>query len=139
MLARRFEKGDLGRIRLSRDENEKLRALVEDLGRTLWDHEWRGQGGHSDRDVYLVLSEAAAKSGKPHPEGIRITISHGTLGLRAKVSARTLCKAILRLEEAELLYRDNGEREADKAGAFVLRAGVKYVGEKGSEEGTKSR
>jgi hypothetical protein len=137
MLARRFEKEDLSRIRLSRDE--ELRALVEDVGRTLWDHEWKGQGGHSDRDVYFVLSRAAARSGKPHPDGIRLTISHGTLGLRAKVSTRTLCKAILRLEEAELLYRDNGGREADKAGAFVLRASVKYVGEKGSEKGSETR
>ena len=138
MLARRFEPQDLGRIRLSRDE--KLKALVEDLKRTLWDHEWKGQGGHTDRDVYAVLTEAAARCGKPHRDGLRVQISHGTLQLQAKIgSSRTLCKSLLRLEEAGILYRDNGGRKLDKAGAFVLRASVKYVGGRGHEEGTKTR
>jgi ribosomal protein S19E (S16A) len=73
-----------------------------------------------------VPAEASARSGKPHPDGVRVEISHGILQLKAKLgSSRTLCKALNRLEEAGLLYRDNGGREVDKAGAFVLRAGVK--------------
>lgn len=134
-LARRFEPQDIGRIRLSRDE--KLRALVEDLERTLWDFRWKGQGGHTDRDAYLKLLEAARRHGKVVDGGVRVTISHGTLQLEAKIgSSRTLCKALNRLEEAELLYRDNPDREPDKPGAFVLRASVKYKGEK---EGQKEK
>jgi hypothetical protein len=131
MLARRFDLQDIGRIRLSRDE--KLRALVEDLDRTFWNHEWRGMGGHSGRDVYKVLVDTAKKSGKSYAEGLRVTIARRTLAMRAKVSTRTLRKAIARLEDAGLLYRDLGDREADKAGAFVLRADVPQVGERGAQ------
>jgi hypothetical protein len=137
MLARRFEPLDLGRIRLSRDE--RLRALVDDLRHTFWTHEWKGQGGYTDRDVNKELVEEAARSGKAHPNGIRVELSHGTLGLRTKVSSRTLCKSIVRQEEEGLLYRDNEGRKADRAGAFVLRASVKQVGESIASEGRESQ
>jgi hypothetical protein len=124
-LARPYRPEAFGRIRLSRDE--QLRALVEDLEATLWRHEWKGIGGYSARDVFVKLVEAAARCGKPHASGVRVEISHRTLAERAKVSARTLWKAIGRLEEAGLAQRDNAGRKADKTGSFVLRASVRQV------------
>jgi len=126
MLARDFDPADVSRIRLSRDE--KLRAAVEDLERRWWDEEWKGRGGHTDRDVALKLIEAAARSGKIHPDGLRVRVSWGTLQVRAKVARRTLGKALARLEERGFMYRDNKGRKPDKTGAFVLRAKVDHQG-----------
>jgi hypothetical protein len=126
-LARKFEPEDLGRIRLSR--NEQLRAAVEDLERRFWAEEWKGMGGHSDRDVALKLVEAARRHGELVEDGVRVELSWGTLELRAKVSRRTLSKAIRRLEDDRgFLRRDNGDRKDDRRGAFVLRATVNQCG-----------
>jgi hypothetical protein len=134
MLARDFDPADVGRIRMSKDE--KLRTAVEDLERRLWDTEWKGMGGASSRDVYLKLIETARKSGKLHPDGIRVVKAQGPLALEAKVSGRTLWKALNRLVEWKLIYRDNEGRQRDKSGAFVLRANVSHKGRKsGQEEG----
>ena len=124
-LARRFEPQDLGRIRLSRDE--RLGALVEDLRARWWAEEWKGRGGHSERDVAFKLMEAAARSGKPHPDGLRVAVSWGVLQVGAKVSRGTLSNALARLEERGFCYRDNEGRKADKTGAFVLGAKVDQV------------
>ncbi len=121
MLAREFDPADVGRIRMSRDE--KLRAAVEDLERRWWTEEWKGMGGHTERDVALVLIEAAARSGKIHPDGLRVKVSWGKLQVGAKVARKTLAKALARLEERGLMYRDNQGRKPDKTGAFVLKAG----------------
>ena len=126
MLARDFNPADLSRIRLSRDE--KLRSAVEDLERRWWNEEWKGCGGYTDRDVALKLIEAASKSGKIHPDGLRVRISWGTLQVVAKVARRTLSKALNRLEKRGFLYRDNKGRKPDKTGAFVLRAKVDQYG-----------
>ena len=133
MLARKFEPADFGRIRLSRDE--KLRALVEDLERRWWAEEWKGRGGHSDRDIALQLIEAAVRCGKIHADGLRVRVSWGRLQVGSKVARRTLAKALVRLEERGFLYRDNEGRKADKAGAFVLRAKVDQYGERDASEG----
>lgn len=127
LLARKFEPQDLGRIRLSRDE--KLRALVEDLERRFWSEEWKGMGGHSARDVALKLIEAAKRCGKVTEDGIRVVKAQGALAVEAKVSTRTLWKALNRLEEWGFAYRDNEGRKPDKSGAFVLRASVSHKGE----------
>ncbi len=126
MLAREFDPADLGRIRMSRDE--KLRAAVEDLERRFWAEEWKGMGGHSDRDIALKLIEATRRHGKVVEGGIRVVKSWGALELETKVSRRTLGKALDRLEERGFACRDNEGRKADKSGAFVLRAGVNQVG-----------
>jgi hypothetical protein len=126
MLAREFDPADVGRIRMSRDE--KLRAAVEDLERRWWDEEWKGMGGHTERDVALVLIEAAARSGKIHPDGLRVKVSWGKLQVGAKVARKTLAKALARLEERGFMYRDNEGRKADKTGAFVLNAKVDHEG-----------
>jgi hypothetical protein len=132
MLARTFEPADIGRIRLSRDQ--KLRAGVEDLERRWWREEWKGRGGHTDRDVALKLIEAATRRGEIHADGIRVKASWGVLQVGAKVARKTLARAFASLEERGFLYRDNGDRKADKTGAFVLRAKV----DQGRERATQA-
>jgi hypothetical protein len=134
LLTRRYDPRDFVKVRLSRDE--RLRLALADLERTFWSFEWNGMGGHSARDVYLKLIEAARRHGKVVRHGIRVTKAWGPLALEAKVSSRTLSKAITRLEEWGLLFRDNEGREPDKAGTFVLRATVKYYGERDATEET---
>jgi hypothetical protein len=136
-LARRFDPADVGRIRLSR--NEKLRAAIEDLERRWWAEEWKGRGGHSERDVAHQLIEAARRCGKLHPDGIRVEVSWGTLQVGAKVSRRTLAKQLPRLEERSFCYRDNGGRKADRTGAFVLRAKVNQYGREATQAALESR
>jgi Domain of unknown function (DUF3854) len=134
MLAREFDPADLGRVRMSRDE--QLRARVEDLERRWWAEEWKGRGGHTDRDVALKLIEAAARCGKIHADGLRVRVSWGTLQVGAKVARRTLGKALDRLEERGFIYRDNEGRKPDKTGAFVLRAKVDQYG-RGTAQATQ--
>ena len=137
VLAREFDPADVGRIRLSRDE--KLRAGVEDLERRWWAEEWRGRGGHTDRDIALKLIEAAARCGKIHPEGLRVRVSWGQLQVGAKVARRTLSKSIARLEERGFMYRDNEDRKPDKTGAFVLVAKVDQEGSRAAPEGNATQ
>ena len=122
MLMRRYDPADFTIVRLSRDK--RLQLGLGDLERKFWDFEWKGMGGHSARDVYLKLIEAARRYGKVVEDGIRVTKAQGPLAIEAKVSTRTLWKALNRLEEWGLLYRDTEGREDDKPGAFVLRASV---------------
>jgi Domain of unknown function (DUF3854) len=131
MLAREFDPADVGWIRMSRDE--RLRAAVEDLERSWWAEEWKGRGGHTDRDVALKLIEAAARCGKIHADGLRVKVSWGVLQVGAKVARRTLSKALGRLEERGFMYRDNKGRKPDKPGAFVLRAKVDQYGSKAAQ------
>src|SRR5215210_4300840 len=132
LLTKPYDMETVERARLS--QNEKLRAGVEDLERSFWDIEWKGMGGASKRDVYLKLVEAAKRSGKVHPDGIRVEQAQGPLAIEAGVSGRTLWKALNGLEDMDLLYRDNEGRKAEKRGAFVLRANVsQYGGEQGQQ------
>ncbi len=137
MLAREFDPADVGRVRLSRDE--RLRATVENLERRWWAEEWKGRGGHTERDVALKLIEAAARSGKIHADGLRVKVSWGTLQVGAKVARRTLSKAIGHLEERGFMYRDNEGRKPDKTGTFVLRAKVDQHRERATPEGAATR
>jgi hypothetical protein len=133
LMAASYQPVDVGAERMSRDE--KLRTRVEDLERRWWDQEWKGMGGHTDRDVYLKLIEATKCHGKIHPDGIRVVKAQGPLALEAKISSRTLWKSLNRLEDMGLCYRDNEGREPEKAGAFVLRADVSHKGRKPGQEG----
>jgi Domain of unknown function (DUF3854) len=128
MLMRRYNPADFTLVRLGRDE--RLQLALEDLTRRFWDFEWKGMGGHSARDVALKLIEAARRHGKVVDDGIRVTKAQGPLAIEAKVSTRTLWKALNRLEEWGFLYRDNEGREDDKPGAFVLRASVSHYRER---------
>jgi hypothetical protein len=133
MMAGPYEPVDVAGERLS--QNKRLRAAVEDLERRWWAEEWKGRGGHTERDVALKLIEAAARCGKIHADGLRVKVSWGTLQVEAKVARRTLAKALARLEAREFLYRDNKGRKPDKTGAFVLRAKVDQYG-KGAPQAT---
>jgi hypothetical protein len=137
MLAREFNPAEVGRIRMGRDQ--KLRAAVEDLERRQAAADWTGPGGDADEDLYLTLAANAIKHGKIHADGIRVTVSWGTLALEARIgSSRTVGKGLARLEKRGLLYRDTESRKEGKPGAFVLkasaRAGVKHKGESAAKE-----
>jgi len=135
MMAGPYKPVDVGAERMSR--NEKLRAGVEDLERRFWSTEWKGMGGASARDVYLKLIEAAKRSGKIHPDGLRVKKAQGPLALEAKVSGRTLWKCLGRLEEWGLIYRDNEGRKDDVSGAFVLKASSKAARASVSHKGRR--
>ncbi len=122
-----FDAGDLQAERLKR--GVRLCTMLADLCRTFWAHEWKGMGGHSARDVFKVLVDLAPVRGKLHEDGLRVKISRGELARMAKVSTRTLQKAIERLEEMGLIYRDNENRKQRERGAFVLRAKVNHYRE----------
>ena len=124
---RPFDPEDLAAERLKR--GYRLRAVLEDLARMLWETEWKGMGGHSARDVFKVLVDLAPIRGKLHDDGLRVKVSRGELAKMAKVSTRTLQKAIERLEELGLIYRDNKTRKQRERGAFVLRANVNHYRE----------
>jgi hypothetical protein len=128
LTMRRYNPADFVTVRLRRDE--RLQLALADLERRFWAFEWKGMGGHSARDVALKLIEAARRHGKVVEDGIRIEKAWGQLELEAKVSRRTLAKALKRLEEWGFLYRDNEGRKLDKTGAFVLRASVNQYGER---------
>src|SRR5215213_8343225 len=85
MLARKFEPSNVVRVRMSRDDT--LRALVEDLERRHSEADWTAPGGDADEDLYLALRARARKHGTPHPDGIRVTGSWGSLGFEAKISS----------------------------------------------------
>jgi hypothetical protein len=134
-LMRLFNPRDLQAERLNR--GEQLRLMLEDLRRAFWAAEFKGMGGHSARDVYKVLIDIAPGRGKLHADGLRVKISRGELARMAKVSTRTLQKAIERLEKMELIYRDNDKRKPRERGAFVLRANVNHYREEGPTAETK--
>jgi hypothetical protein len=126
-LMRLYDPQDLQTERLTRCE--MLRLMLEDLRRAFWAAEFKGMGGHSARDVYKVLIDLAPVRSKLHEDGLRVKISRGELAMMAKVSTRTLQKAIERLEKMSLIYRDNENRKQRERGAFVLRAKVNRYGE----------
>jgi Domain of unknown function (DUF3854) len=136
MLMRRYDPADFTIVRLSRDE--RLQLALEDLERTFWGFEWKGMGGYSARDVALKLIDAARRHGKVVDDGIRVTKAQGPLAIESKISARTLWKALNRLEEWGFLYRDNEDRKPDKTGAFVLRASVSHYRESRNRPETTS-
>jgi hypothetical protein len=123
---RPFDAGDLQAERLKRDA--QLRLALADLARRFWRFDWSGMGPHSARDVALVLLEAAWVSGKFVPDGVEVAMAWGPLEVTAKVSRRTLAKALDYLEEWGIAYRVNDGHKTGKRGAFVLRANVYQYG-----------
>jgi hypothetical protein len=123
---RPFDAGDLQAERLKRDA--RLRLALADLARRFWRFDWSGMGPHSARDVALVLLEAAWVSGKLVPDGVEVAMAWGPLEVAAKVSRRTLAKALDYLEEWGIAYRVNDGHKTGKRGAFVLRVKVYQYG-----------
>ena len=124
---RPFDADDLQAERLKRDA--RLRLALEDLERRLWRFDWSGMGPHSARDVALTLLEAAWERGKLTEDGIRVAMAWGALEVGARVSRRTLAKALEYLETWGVLYRVKGDRGTGRRGAFVLRVKVYQYGE----------
>ena len=124
---RPFDAGDLQAERLNR--NMRLRITLADLERRLWRFDWSGMGPHSARDVALTLLEAAWERGKLVEDGVRVAMAWGPLEVAAKVSRRTLAKALDYLEAWGVLYRVKGDRGTGQRGAFVLRVKVYQYGE----------
>ena len=138
LLTTPYEPTTVERVRLTK--NEKLRAAVDTLWRRWWETEWRGQGGHTDRDLALTIMRAAAKHGKVVGGDLRVVKAWGPIMLEAKIgSARTMGKSLARLEARGFMRRDNTDRKEDKPGAFVFpgaaRASVKYKGKDDGAEG----
>jgi hypothetical protein len=138
MLTRRYDPSgaDFVRVRLSRDG--RLRAMLEDLRRRFWDEEWKGMGGHTDRDVALKLIETAVRHGRPSEAegGVQVRKSWGSLQTEAKVSPRTLSKSLNRLEKRGFILERLKGKKHDRSGGFVLRASV-YQGR--TEQGTEQK
>lgn len=123
---RPFDAGDLQAERLKRDA--RLRLALEDLARRFWRFDWSGMGPHSARDVAVVLLEAAWVSGKLVSDGVMVSMAWGPLEVAAKVSRRTLAKALDYLEEWGIAYRVKDGRKTGRRGAFVLRVKVYQYG-----------
>jgi hypothetical protein len=126
-LMRLYDPKDLHAERLER--GQELRLKLDYLRRAFWSAWFEGMGGRSARDVFKVLIDYASEEGKLHANGLRVKISRSDLAKMAKVSTRTLQKAIELLEDIGLIYRDNKNRRKRERGAFVLRAEVNHYRE----------
>lgn len=130
MLTRRYDPQDFALVRLTRDE--ELAAKIADLVRSFWATEYKGQGGHTDRDMALVLIRGAAEYGRPVEGGVFVEKAWADLQTEVKVGPRTVSKSIKRLEEMGLIVERVKGKTPDKRGGFVLKAsesaGVYQVG-----------
>jgi hypothetical protein len=105
-LCRKFERQDVVRIRLSKDE--KLREAIEDLWRQWREGDWmrfvgaadkgNWQRGHTARDTMEALIELAAKSGKPGDRGVVVRVGLRRLSRLAAKSAPSVGDAVKHLE-----------------------------------------
>ena len=144
MLAREFDPADVGRIRMS--WNEQQRTAVEELRAAWWGADWNrfvGAGekphwarGHSGRDVEDAMLRLTARRGKLTPEGLQLTHT----GVReiadeAAKSKPSTMKAIRHLEaEGRLLiHQPEGGR---KARSYTLLGGRADCYHKGSNHTT---
>jgi hypothetical protein len=121
-LMRLYDPQDLQAERLKR--SKELVLKLDYLRRAFWGAAFEGMASRSARDVFKVLIDYAPEGGKLHADGLRVKISRSELAKMAKVSTRTLQKAIELLEKMGLIYRDNENRRKRERGAFVLRAKV---------------
>jgi hypothetical protein len=141
MLAREFEPADVGRIRMSRDE--QLRTTVEQLRAAWWGADWNrfvGAGekphwarGHSARDVEDALLRLAARRGKLTREGLQLT--HTGVREIADEAARSKPSTMnairhLHAEGRLLIHEPEGGR---KARSYTLLAGRADCYHKGSD------
>lgn len=117
-LARPFERTDVSKVRLSKDQ--KLAAAVAELERTRRAMPLKTRGENTRRSIMRVLIEEATQSGKLVKDGVRVRMAHRPIVERAAASAQSVNKAIKRLEADGYLRRDNVGRKREKMGAFVL-------------------
>ncbi len=104
-LCRKFERQDVGRIRLSKDE--KLRAVVGYLWRQWREGDWmkfvgaaeegNWQRGHTARDAMEALIELATSSGKVDGRGVVVRVGLRRLSRLAAKSAPSVGDAMKHL------------------------------------------
>jgi primase-like protein len=102
--------------------NGEVHAELDTFAVAVYDAEWRGKAGKTDRDVLLALIGYARQYGVPIPTGVRLSVSYRDLAMEATIgSLDTLRKSIhRRLKPAGWLRPDNGDRRARDAEAFVV-------------------
>jgi hypothetical protein len=147
MLARKFEPSDLGRIRLSR--NEELSVKVNAAWSRWWEENWSrivGTGerphwmrGQSCRDAIKVAIDVMARTGEVVVDGVRFTLSVRAWALLAAVSKTTMLKVIAHLEAEGWIRRDYGDKAADAAGSYVLLLGRSSLDHDGEKSGQKEK
>jgi DNA-binding transcriptional ArsR family regulator len=118
LMARPFERQDLGRERLSQDDN--LRGAIEGLWQRWRAQTWCTRGDYSARSIFRALLSRAERSGRTVAGGVQVEAAKRPLAEEAAVSDRAVTRAIPRLEEMGMLRRDNEGRRRDAAGRFVL-------------------
>ncbi len=93
----------------------KLKILANKL------QQWhpKGMGGFTDRDVIRALIEVGERYGKPHPEGVEVSISVRELAQRARVDRQTIQKSLERLGESGWVERSDRGR-GTHSGSLVL-------------------
>jgi hypothetical protein len=97
------------------DVQLKLKILANKL------QQWhpKGMGGFTDRDVIGALIEVGERYGKPHPEGVEVSISVRELAQRARVDRQTVQESLKRLGESGWVNRSNRGKGIN-AGSLVL-------------------
>jgi hypothetical protein len=108
---------------------ETIEALDE-IEAEMWEREWPGVGGKSERDAFVALIVVAREVGELIPGGVRVSLSVRAWALEAGSSKRAMLDysragerkpgVISRLKRRGLIRSDRtGQREGE-AGAFVL-------------------
>ena len=135
-----LEEGEVRRIAASisryapgeerRGPDSETLAAVEELERELWRREWRGVGGKSERDAFVVALGMARRSGTLIPGGVRFEVDIRSWALAAAVSKRAMLDyrrgeerkpgIVSRLKRRGLLRSDNTGRRDGERSAFVL-------------------
>jgi hypothetical protein len=98
---------------------EVLEAL-DDIEAALWASSWPGVGGKSERSVVVALIKAARQHGTLIPAGVRVSIATRPLAEDAEMPHRSLMRAVARLRHSGMIRKDDANRRAAEAGAFVL-------------------
>jgi len=145
MLARKFEPADIGRIRMSRDN--ELRAAVWHLWQHWRDNDWMhfigmaDEGnwarGHSARDVKEALIELATRGGEMDGNGVVVEPGLRRLSEMSAKSVPSVRKALAHLEadgQIEILPPKD-EVKSRRYRLLVPRADLSHYGERDGTEG----
>lgn len=81
---------------------------------------WPGTGGKTERSVMISLILTARLHGSLIPAGVRVGVSTRALAEVAGMPQPSLMRAVSRLRRSGLIRRDDLDRRAQQAGAFVL-------------------
>ena len=101
----------------------EVKVALAQLEGDIWQMDWKGRAGLTDRSVYVALMRVAYRHGTLIPSGIRVSIAVRQLALEAAVSAPTASASTRRLMTEHGLIRRDGRGEGPKCGAFVLLTG----------------